>query len=209
MFDLKKHFGNELFDGSTVQFLPKYKPTMEGVTKAAGLYETLINEKKDTPYPVGSSHSVTVGTGDNAHTETRYHDPTGEQKEEWAVKRAGWKKNNNILIGYFQLTMTASTFDHFKNMTASEAWTLMNKMYGQPTLSTIYGDFLKAVTFTLNQQNPLGTVSNAHLGYDHHLGHLGLTAQFSSLFCRPCFGIILGLCVHMLSEHKEMGSPIH
>ncbi|KAL0057428.1 hypothetical protein AAF712_015934 [Marasmius tenuissimus] len=162
MFDLKKHFGNKLFDGSTVTFMPKYKPTMESVTKAAGLYETLIDKEKDTPYPQGITSSVTTNTGDNAVTESIRLPPSQEQIAEWHVDCAGWKKNNNILMGYFQLTITASTFDQFKNMKACDAWALMCKKYSQPTLSTIYGDFLKAVTFTLNQQNPLGSIAKLH-----------------------------------------------
>ncbi|KAJ8089169.1 hypothetical protein PM082_014417 [Marasmius tenuissimus] len=167
MFNLKKHFGNKLFDGSTVTFMLKYKPTMEGVTKATGLNETLIDKEKDTPYLQGKMFSVTTGTGDNPVTESIHLPPSETQITEWHVECAGWKKNNNILKGYFQLTMTASTFNQFKNMKDCNAWALMCRKYGQPMLSTIYSDFLKAVTFTLDQQNLLGSIAKLQQYFEH------------------------------------------
>ncbi|KAK1216581.1 hypothetical protein PQX77_020785 [Marasmius sp. AFHP31] len=81
MLDLQKHFSKDLFNGK--DFLQKYKPTMEGVSKTKALWECLIGEWKDIPPPEGSTNSRTIGTGDNARTETTTTPPSKQEVADW------------------------------------------------------------------------------------------------------------------------------
>ncbi|KAK1215022.1 hypothetical protein PQX77_022388, partial [Marasmius sp. AFHP31] len=84
MLDLQKYFGKDLFNGK--YFLERYEPAMEGVSKTEGLWECLIGEWKDIPPPEGSTHSRTVGTGDDARTETTTTPPSEKEVEDWEEK---------------------------------------------------------------------------------------------------------------------------
>ncbi|KAK1218795.1 hypothetical protein PQX77_018505 [Marasmius sp. AFHP31] len=179
MLDLKKHFGNDLFNGSTKDFKLRFEPAMEGVSKASDLWENLIGEEKDTPYPVGLSTTITNEEGES---ETTTSPPTPVQIKEWQEAHATWKRNNYILMGIFQLMMTRTAFDPIKNMMVADAWVYVKDTYGRATLSNIYGDFLKTVTFIIDQNNPLGSIAKL-CTYFERLEVVGvMKCRFSPIF---------------------------
>ncbi|KAK1219731.1 hypothetical protein PQX77_017537 [Marasmius sp. AFHP31] len=153
MLNLQKYFGKDLFNG---------------VSKTEGLWECLIGEWEDIPPPEGTTSSRTTGTGDNARMETTTTPPSEKEIEDWEEKHLPWKRANSQLKGFMQLTLTrdckekeagySNLYIPLKDMTAGGAWTFMKENWGKPTLSTIYGDFLKAVTFTIDQNNPLALI---------------------------------------------------
>ncbi|KAK1222485.1 hypothetical protein PQX77_014660 [Marasmius sp. AFHP31] len=51
-------------------------------------------------------------------------------------------------------------------MTATGAQTFMKENWGKLMLSTIYGDFLGATTFTIDQNNPLGSIAKLHTYFE-------------------------------------------
>ncbi|KAK1227325.1 hypothetical protein PQX77_009680, partial [Marasmius sp. AFHP31] len=151
MFDLKKVFEKK-FDGTF--FLPWYKPTFEGVAMAEKLYDNLMGIKAEPEMPRGPA--ATTGEGDDRVTV--YGDPSEAQLTLYNLQHNQWRQNNQQLMGFFSLTMVKEQFDVIKGMKACDAWKKLDNIHGSPTLSVIYGDFLKTVTFTLNQQNPLGVM---------------------------------------------------
>ncbi|KAK1221449.1 hypothetical protein PQX77_015742 [Marasmius sp. AFHP31] len=168
MLDLKKHFSNDLFNGSTKDFKLRFKPAMEGVSKASDLWENLISEEKDVLYP----HFRTVGitttiTNNEGESESTAAPPTFLKIKEWQEECATWKKNNYILMGIFQLMMTHTAFEPIKKMMAADMWVYVKDTYGRAMLSNIYGDFLKTVTFTIDQNNPLGSIAKLCTYFEH------------------------------------------
>ncbi|KAK1220461.1 hypothetical protein PQX77_016779 [Marasmius sp. AFHP31] len=63
--------------------------------------------------------------------------------------------------------MVKEQFDVIKGMQACDAWKKLIKIHGSPTLSVIYSHSLKTVTFTLNQQNPLGSIAKLKSYFEH------------------------------------------
>ncbi|KAK1216467.1 hypothetical protein PQX77_020909 [Marasmius sp. AFHP31] len=121
MLDLQKYFGKDLFNGK--DFIQKYKPAIEGISKTKALWECLIGEWKDIPSPEGSTNSRTVGTGNNAKTETTTTPPSEKEVENWEEKHLPWKRANSQLKGFMQLTLTCDLYIPIKDMTAAQAWT--------------------------------------------------------------------------------------
>ncbi|KAK1233993.1 hypothetical protein PQX77_002804 [Marasmius sp. AFHP31] len=157
MLNLQKYFGKNLFNGR--DFLQVCKPVMEGVSKAKGLWENLTSEDKDIPPLEDTVTTETIGTGAQASTRTVTTPPSELEIAEWNAKRAPWKKDSNMLKGFMQLTMTHETYIPIKDITAADDWDYLKETYGRPTLSNICGDFLKAATFTIDQNNPLGSIA--------------------------------------------------
>ncbi|KAK1221866.1 hypothetical protein PQX77_015315 [Marasmius sp. AFHP31] len=136
---------------------------MEVLASSALGQECLISEWKDIPPPEGTTSSRTLGTGDNARTETTTTPPSEKEVADWEEKHLLWKRANSQLKAFMQLTLTHDLYIPLKDMTATGAWTFMKKKWGKPMLSTIYGDFLKATTFTINQNNPLSSIARLSL----------------------------------------------
>ncbi|KAK1219270.1 hypothetical protein PQX77_018038 [Marasmius sp. AFHP31] len=157
MLDLQKYFGKKLFNGC--DFVQVYKPAMEGVAKAEGLWENLTGEDKDIPSLDDTVTPKTIGTGTQAGTRTVPTPPFESEIAKWNA--------NNMLKGFMQLNMTCEMYILIKDMTAADAWDYLKETYGRPTLSNIYGDFLKAATFTINQNDPLSSTAKLHTYFRH------------------------------------------
>ncbi|KAK1218164.1 hypothetical protein PQX77_019167 [Marasmius sp. AFHP31] len=166
MFDLKKVFEKK-FDSTG--FLQWYQPIFEGVTMAEKLYDNLTGVEAKPKMP----HDPVAVTGEGDDQVTVYGDPDTAQLAVYNMQHDQWRQNNQQLMGFFSLTMVKEQFDIIKGMRACDAWKKFIEIHGNPTLSVIYGDFLKTVTFTFNQQNNLG--SNAKLkSYFKHLDTVGV-----------------------------------
>ncbi|KAK1230207.1 hypothetical protein PQX77_006708 [Marasmius sp. AFHP31] len=178
MLDLQKYFQKDLFNGK--DFLQKYGPAMEGVSKNEAFgnvssvngriflvaifpYTNLNSEGSDI-----IKYRRIVGTGDNARTETTTTPPTKQEIADWEEKHLLWKRANSQLKGFMQLTLAHDLYIPLKDMTAAGAWTFMKENWGKPTLSTIYGDFFKAATFTINQNNPLGSIAKLRTYFNNN-----------------------------------------
>ncbi|KAK1230768.1 hypothetical protein PQX77_006135 [Marasmius sp. AFHP31] len=70
-------------------------------------------------------------------------------------------------MGIFQLMMTRTAFDPIKSMTAADVWVYVKDTYGRATLSNIHGDFLKTITFTIDQNNSLGSIAKLRTYFEH------------------------------------------
>ncbi|KAK1219157.1 hypothetical protein PQX77_018139 [Marasmius sp. AFHP31] len=134
MFNLKKVFEKK-FDGTG--FLQWYQPTFESVAMAEKLYDNLTGVEAKPKMPCGPV-AVTSKGDDQV---TVYDDPDAAQLAVYNMQHDQWRQNSQQLMGYFSPTMK------------------LIEIHGSPTLSVIYGDFLKTITFTLNQQNPLGSIA--------------------------------------------------
>ncbi|KAK1215694.1 hypothetical protein PQX77_021699 [Marasmius sp. AFHP31] len=165
MLDLWKYFGKNLFNGH--DFLQVYEPVMEGVSNAEGLWENLTSEEKDIPPLEDTVTTETVGTGTQVGTHTITTPPSESEIAEWNAKHAPWKKDSNMLKGFMQLTMTREMYIPIKDMMVADAWDYLKETYGRPTLSNIYGDFLKATTSTINQNNPLDSIAKLCTYFEH------------------------------------------
>ncbi|KAK1225936.1 hypothetical protein PQX77_011102 [Marasmius sp. AFHP31] len=160
MLNLKMHFGNDLFNGSTKDFKLRFKPAMEGVAKASDLWENLIGEEKDTPYPIDLSTTI---TNEEAKTETTTSPPT------WFRLRSGRKDmqpgRRTTMSSWLMMTRTA--FDPIKHLTVADVWVYVKDTYGGATLSNIYGDFLKSITLTIDQNSPLSLIAKLCTYFEH------------------------------------------
>ncbi|KAK1215731.1 hypothetical protein PQX77_021651 [Marasmius sp. AFHP31] len=119
MLDLQKYFGKNLFNGC--DFLQVYKPAMEGISKAKGLWENLISEDKDIPPLEDTITTETIGAGAQACTCTVITPTSESEIAEWNTKHAPWKKDSIMLKGFIQLTMTRETYIPIKDMMAADA----------------------------------------------------------------------------------------
>ncbi|KAJ8095438.1 hypothetical protein PM082_023208 [Marasmius tenuissimus] len=57
-------------------------------------------------------------------------------------------------MGMIQITSTKEIFNPVKDLPAARAWEEIIEQFSKPTLSAIYGDFVKLVSFRLTTSNP-------------------------------------------------------
>ncbi|KAL0061650.1 hypothetical protein AAF712_011511 [Marasmius tenuissimus] len=145
MFDVKKYFSG-CFNGTN--FKQTYYSEIEAVCKTQGLYGHLTGQEPRPSMPLG-----TVTSPAGVTPVTRATVPP-EEHAAWVKESLAWDKEDLQLMGIIQITTTKEVFDPIKDMNAEKAWEQLNLTYGEPTLSAIYGNFVKLVSFRLTTSHP-------------------------------------------------------
>ncbi|KAL0057991.1 hypothetical protein AAF712_015346, partial [Marasmius tenuissimus] len=145
MFDIKKYFSG-CFDGTN--FKQVYVAKMEAVTKTQGLYGHFTGDEPRPSMPLGHVTSIKGVTPIVRDT------ITPEEHAAWQKESLAWDKEDLQLMGIIQITTTKEVFNLIKDMNTQKAWEQLNDTYGKPTLSAIYGDFVKLVSFRLTTSHP-------------------------------------------------------
>ncbi|KAL0058894.1 hypothetical protein AAF712_014408 [Marasmius tenuissimus] len=145
MFNVKKDFSCR-FDSTN--FKQVHYGEMEAVTKTQGLYGHLTGNGPRPSVPLGRV------TGPKGVTPIVCDTVTPEEYATWQKESLAWDKEDLQLMGIIQITTTKEVFDPIKDMNAQKAWEQLNDTYGEPTLSAIYGDFVKLISFRLTTSHP-------------------------------------------------------
>ncbi|KAL0063725.1 hypothetical protein AAF712_009417 [Marasmius tenuissimus] len=145
MFNVKKYFSGYF---NSTNFKQVYVGKMEAVTKTQGLYSHLTGNEPRPSVPLGCI------TSPEGVTPVVYDTVTPEEYAAWQKESLAWDKEDLQLMGIIQITTTKEVFDAVKDMSAKKAWEWLNETYGKPTLSAIYGDFVKLISFRLTTSHP-------------------------------------------------------
>ncbi|KAL0061716.1 hypothetical protein AAF712_011433 [Marasmius tenuissimus] len=164
MFDVKKYFSGR-FDSTN--FKQTYYSEMEAVCKTQGLYGHLTGQEPRPSMPLGT---VTSPAG---VTPVTHATVPPEKHAAWVKESLAWDKEDLQLMGIIQITTTKEVFNPIKDMNTEKAWEQLNLTYGEPTLSAIYGDFVKLVSFRLTTSHPQASIAKFK-SYIEQLSEVGV-----------------------------------
>ncbi|KAL0070994.1 hypothetical protein AAF712_001552 [Marasmius tenuissimus] len=164
MFDVKKYFSGR-FDSTN--FKQTYYSKIEAVCKTQGLYSHLTGQEPRPSMPLGTV------TGPAGVTPVTRATVPPEEHTAWVKESLAWDKEDLQLMGIIQITTTKEVFDPIKDMNAEKAWEQLNLTYSEPTLSAIYGDFIKLVSFRLTTSHPQAGIAKFK-SYIERLSEVGV-----------------------------------
>ncbi|KAJ8085654.1 hypothetical protein PM082_004472 [Marasmius tenuissimus] len=156
MFNVMKYFSGR-FDSTN--FKQTYYGEMEAMCKTQGLYGHLTGDEPHPSMPLGTVTSPAGVTPVVCDT------VPPEEHAAWVKKSLAWDKEDLQLMGIIQITTTEEVFDPIKGMNTQKAWEQLNNTYGKPTLSAIYGDFVKLVSFRLTTSHPQAGICHEFPSY--------------------------------------------
>ncbi|KAL0056736.1 hypothetical protein AAF712_016657, partial [Marasmius tenuissimus] len=144
MFDVKKYFSG-CFNSTNLKQV--YVSEMEAMCRTQGLYGHLTGDEPHPSMPLGTVTSPAGVTPVVCDT------VPPEEHAAWVKESLAWDKED-LQLGIIQVTTTKEVFNPIKAMNTQKAWEQLNNTYGKPTLSAIYGNFVKLVSFRLTTSHP-------------------------------------------------------